>query len=172
MFGLFKPKMAPEGPVQFVAEVDVAKPAEDVYRLVDWSDPGNAKVELGSSVTPVEGTKDRFLMSMPAVPDLTFELQVTEADPGRCYSFGCEIEPQVGRFVSAHEEYHFEAVGEDSCKLTLVNTVNFIPGMTVKEMEQEIGTMGLASQNALIKLKVHAEMGAEAVKSIEAQQFG
>ena len=35
MFGLFKPKRAPEGPVCIELDVEIAKPAGEVYPLID-----------------------------------------------------------------------------------------------------------------------------------------
>lgn len=171
MFGLFKPKLAPEGPVQFTVEMMIDCPAEEVYRLVDWADPKNAKVELGNTVAPAEGCPGRFRMFMPLMPDLSFEFDVTDAEPGLVYGFDCRVTPQLGRLESSHELYRFEPVDENECKLVLVNTVNFLPGLTVKEMDEEVKRMSLACHNALVKLKVHAELGATTVSAIEAHQF-
>lgn len=171
MFGLFKPKLAPEGPVQFTMEMMIDCPAEEVYRLVDWADPKNAKVELGNTVAPAAGHPGRFRMHMPAMPDLSFEFDVTDAEPGVAYGFHCHVTPTVGRLDSSHELYRFESVDESECRLVLINTVHFLPGLTVKQMDEEVRRMSLACHNALVKLKVHAELGAATVSAIEAHQF-
>jgi len=38
MFGLFKPKLAPAGPVEFTFDVEIEKPADEVYALMTFQD--------------------------------------------------------------------------------------------------------------------------------------
>ena len=53
MFGWFKKKPVPSGPITFDFDVLIERPPADVYALVDWGDPLNAKRQLGHTV---EGT--------------------------------------------------------------------------------------------------------------------
>ena len=46
MFGLFKKKKASAGPITLSFAVDIDRPAEEVYPLIDWADPDNAKKAL------------------------------------------------------------------------------------------------------------------------------
>ena len=57
------------------------------------------------------------------------------------------------------------------CLLRLVNEVTFIEGMTMEEFEQELMTMSVATNDALMKLKVLAELGLDAAKSVENASF-
>lgn len=169
MFGFLKPKPAPDGPVQFEVAVEVEKPVSEVYPLIDWADPRNAKRELGHHIEPIDGDPNRFRLILTGMPDHRFDMTVTEAVPNRAYAFSSEIHPRVGRLESDEEHYAFEPIGDDRCKLKLTTIATFKSGLTMKQFEQELAMMTMACQRALIKLKAHAERGAEAVKAIEAQ---
>jgi hypothetical protein len=167
MFDFLKPKPAPEGPVTFDFDIEIERAASEVYALLDWADPRNAKRQLGSDVVPVEDMPGRFRLYLEAMPAHVFEIAVTEAVPDQTYAFECEIEPSVGRLVSSREVYTFEALGPDRCLLRLVNTATLVDGMKMKDFEFELMQLSVACHNALAKLKIHAEQGAEAVRAVE-----
>lgn len=168
MFGMFKKKPVPSGPIPFDFEVMIDRPAADVYPLVDWADPRNAKRQLGHIV---EGQSPHFRLGIASMPDLQFTLDVIEERPGEVYEFSCDIQPRVGRLQSSIERYTFEAVGEGQCLLRLVNQATFIDGMTFAEFEQELMMMSIATNDAIMKLKVLAEMGVDAAKAVEEATF-
>lgn len=171
MFGLAKKKKPaePMGPFEFSHSIQIERPAADVYALVDWADPRNSKRALGNKVEQV--APDRFRMHLDLVPDHRFEMIVTEAVPGKRYAFENEITPSAGQLVSSHETYSVEPLGENSCHLGLTVAVWFNGGLSAEEMAAEVMIMGMSGQNALAKLKVMAEEGAEAVHRIEAAQM-
>lgn len=168
MFSLFKKKPVPSGPIPFDFEVLIDRPAAEVYPLVDWADPRNAKRQLGNVV---EGNSPQFRLRMESMPDLHFTLHVTEELPGEVYAFTCDIQPRVGRLQSNTERYTFEAVNDQQCLLRLVNEVTFIDGISIGEFEQELMMMSVATNDAIMKLKVMAEMGVDAAKSVENATF-
>ena len=172
MFGMFKRKEAePFGPCEFEHSIEIERPAAEVYALVDWSDPRNAKRALGNKVEQVGSAPDRFRLLLDLVPDHRFEMIVTEAVSGQTYAFDNEITPPVGRLVSSSEAYTLEPLGEASCRLSLRITAWFVGGMSVEDTAMEIMMMGTSGQNALAKLKIQAEEGVEAVHAIEAAQM-
>lgn len=168
MFGMFKGRPVPSGPIPFDFDVLIERPAAEVYPLVDWADPRNAKRQLGHKV---EGQSPDFVLHIASMPDHCFALGVTEEKKDEVYAFACDIQPRVGRLKSNHERYSFEAVNETQCLLRLVNEVTFIDGMTMEEFEQELMIMSVATNDALMKLKVHAELGLEAAKAVENASF-
>jgi hypothetical protein len=168
MFGMFKKKPVPSGPIPFDFEVMIDRPAAEVYPLVDWADPRNSKRQLGHAV---EGQSPHFRLAMTSMPDLRITLEVIEERPGEVYEFSCDIQPRVGRLQSSTERYTFEAVNEQQCLLRLVNQATFIDGMTIDQFEQELMTMSIATNDAIMKLKVLAEMGVDAAKSVENATF-
>lgn len=167
MFGLFKPKLAPEGPVEFTFDVEINKSAEEMYALVDWEDPRNAKRATGCEVSQVQGTDDQYLLVIPSMPDLTFRFLVTAAEPARKYAFGCVIEPQFGNLAHNHETYEIEPLSENSCRLTLVTETTFVDGLREKDFVREIAAMTASVQSSLQKLKIQAEHGADVAKALE-----
>jgi hypothetical protein len=169
VFGLFERKVEPVGPFGFGHAIEIEKPAAEVYALVDWADPRNAKRALGNKVEQV--APDRFRLLLDMVPDHTFEMIVTDAVPGETYAFENEITPPVGRLVSSRETYTIEPRGEGACVLTLTVEASFVGGLSDDDMSMEVLMMTVSCGNALEKLKVQAEQGVDAVHRIEAAQM-
>ena len=169
MFGFSKKQRAPSGPIPFDFDVLIDKPTCEVYPLVDWADHRNAKRQLGHVV---EGQSPDFVLHIASMPDHRFTLGITEEEKDKSYAFSCDIQPRVGRLKANHERYSFEAVSESQCLLRLVNEVTFIDGMTMAEFEQELMIMSVATNDALMKLKVLAELGIDAAKAVENATFG
>jgi hypothetical protein len=169
MFGLFRSKRAPEGPVDFCEDIEIARPAAEVYPLIDWADPRNAKRQLGNDIAPVAGTVDRFEMVLNGLPDHRFEIVVTEAEPGHVYEYASRIVPQIGRLVASKERYTLEPLGPDRCRLALRVSAEFDEGLRMREFQHELCTMGTAVHSALEKFRIHAEHGLGASKAVEGQ---
>ncbi len=167
MLGLFKPKMAPEGPVEMGSEVEIDRSVEEVYALIDWADPRNAKRATGNEVREVPGKPGQFEMVMPFMDDVVFEFLVTEAVPHRKYAFGCVIKPSMGNLAYNHETYELEPLGDDKCRLTLTCETTFFDGLRMGEFTQEVATMAASVQSSLQKFKLQAEHGAEVAKAVE-----
>lgn len=172
MFGLFKPKKAPEGPITLSFAVEVDRPVEEVYPLIDWADPRNAKRQLGESVEPIEGSPNLFRLIMSGMPEHDFDMLVTEATPPHSYRYSTDISPRVGRLEASEEHYELEPAGENQCQLSLTIAATFRPGLTEKEFKEEALMIGVACHNALLKLKAHAEGGVDAVRALEKQLYG
>ena len=168
MFGMFKKKPVPGGPITFDFDVMVESPPADVYALVDWADPRNAKRQLGHSVT---GQSPHFELGMKALANHQITFEVLEETPGQVYAFTCDIQPRVGRLVASTDRYTFEDAGHGKCLLRLVNEATFTEGISHREFEQEMIKMSVATNDAIMKLKVLAELGLEAAKSVEYATF-
>ena len=165
MFGLFKSKPAvPAGPYAFTLSMEIDRPASDVYALVDWADPRNSKRQLGHDVSAVDGTTDNYRLVMTEMPDLLFDMIVSEAVPNSRYTFSTEISAPVGRLVESQEDYAIQPLGEDRCELTLTVMVIFQDNMSAADFEEEMFRMNISVHNAVQKLKIHAEEGTQAVR--------
>ncbi len=70
MFDWFKPKKAPEGPVTFDFETEIEAPASEIYALVDFADPRNAKRQMGHSVKRGEVAPGTFILIMKQMPEV------------------------------------------------------------------------------------------------------
>jgi len=167
MFGLFKPKPAPEGPVHFDLATEFACPADEVYALIDWASPRNSKRQLGHEVMPVVGVKGRFRMILKSMPEHMFELQETAVEHGSRYEYVCETLPPFGALVRTNEAYLIEPLGEGACKVTVKTEATFAEGLTLKEFKQEVLVMASACQSALEKLRIQAEHGTDALRAVE-----
>jgi len=173
MFNIFKRKaVEPDGPFEFEHCIEIDRPAAEVYALVDWADPRNAKRALGNKIEQVGTSPDRFRMTLDFVPGHVFEMFVIEAVPGTTYAFENEITPPPGRLVSSRETYTVEPLDEGTCRLWLVVSASFMGGLSTEVLASEAVMVSVSCENALTKLKVHAEQGVEAVHQIEAMQMG
>jgi|SRR5687767_12739017 hypothetical protein len=171
MFGNLKRKAEPVGPFEFEHSIEIARSAAEVYSLVDWGDPANAKRALGNKVERVATSPDRYRLWLDLVPDHRFEMIVTKTVPGQSYAYETEITPSIGRLVSSHESYSIEALDGGACRLSLVVTVSFQGGLSEEDLAMEVMMMGMSGENALAKLQIQAEQGVEAVHAIEAAQM-
>jgi len=167
MFGLFKSRKVPEGPVHFDLAGEFACPAQEVYALLDWSSPTNSKRLLGHEVMPVVGMKGRYRMILKSLPDHIFELQEMRVEPGKHYEYVCEIMPPFAALVRTTESYRIEPLGENACKVTQRTEATFSDGMRYKDFQQEVMVMASACQSALEKLRIQAEHGTAALRAVE-----
>jgi hypothetical protein len=172
MFDWFKPKMAPEGPVTFDFETEIEAPASEIYALVDFADPRNAKRQMGHSVERGEGSRDTFVLIMKQMPDAEFVLSVTDATAPLNYGYRCDPRPQQGRLQWSAERYTIEDRGDGKCLVTLLVEAQFDEPMPQDEYAQHVGMMAAGCDMALEKLKLQAERGLEAVLEYERTQFG
>ena len=169
MFGLFKSKMAPEGPVGFDFDIEIDSPVAEVYALIDFADPRCAKRQLGKIVATGDG---EFDMRIDMLPDAVFKVAVSEAAPNKVYAFTCSASPQIGKLLHDTERYEFEELGPNSCRLRLTVDAQFEHGMKERAWAKQISLMAQGCEIALAKLKLHAEHGLDAVREVERMQMG
>lgn len=167
MFEWFKRKVVSRGPVTVDFDVAITKPAADVYALIDFADPRNAKRHLGEVRQIGPAT---FRMNLDLVPNMLFDITVTEASAPLVYAFSTVITPRPGRLLRSCERYEIEPDGSDACVLRLICEATFIDGLTEKQFTKEVEMISVAVDNALAKLKIHAEQGLDAVREIERMQ--
>ena len=166
MFGLFKPKMAPEGPVEIEMDIEIERSAEDVYALVDFGDPRNHKAAVGTITrTGPQG----FDMVLDMLPDLTFPIVELEAVPHRTYTIESVLPEGLGRLLKTVERCDIEPLGPDRCKVSTNTLATFAP-MKLRDFQGEVAMIAMACNNSLAKLKIHAEEGVETIRDIEARQ--
>jgi hypothetical protein len=168
MFGWFKPRMAPEGPVEIEMDAEIERPADEVYALVDFGDPRNYKAEVGTITRT--GAKS-FDMVLDMLPDLTFPITEIEAEPGRSYTIESVLPEEVGgKLCKTVERCEIEPLGENSCKVTTTTLATFHP-MKLRHFDGEVAMLAMACNNSLMKLKIHAEQGVETIREIEVCQI-
>ncbi len=175
MFGFLKKKPLVQGPVTFTTEIEIGASASVVYGLVDISGPGFTHVQLGNTVTMVEQGEaaglGQFELKMKDLDDLTFHLNVTQAQPHTLHTHECVIEPLVGRLVKTVETVAIEALAPDKCHIVQTVEVTFEDGMSEQAVAEELVMMTMSVENSLEKLAIHAEQGVDAVRAYESENF-
>jgi len=168
MFGLFKPKLAQEGPYPFEIETEIEASAAEVFALLDFADPRNALKARGATIAAVDGAGQRFVMKLPQVPGLEFHVDVIERVAPNHYAYAIVIDPLVGRMAASTESYTVSDVPGGGCRVRLENAVTFQQGLREKDLPEEFAMVTLALYRTLAKLKLQAEQGVEAVLALDA----
>jgi len=171
MLPFFRRKVVPAGPHEFGAEIEIERPASEVYPLLDFADPRNAKRELGDRVEAIAGAPGRFDLVVDVLPDATFSLTVTAEERDREYAFWCVSAPLFGNVARSHERYVLEDLGKEGCRLILTQTIEFDRELSEDEYGMEAMMLTFAGFSALAKIKLHAEEGVEAVKAMSEAQM-
>lgn len=170
MFGLFKRKnqlLNPGEPIELKTSIEIARPASEIYALLDFDDTRNQLRVRGHEVRRVADDPTEFRLWYNRLPDHTFLFEVTDAIPDRLYAFSGKIVPPIGCRVEAHEAYFIDTLTDVSCRVNLINTILHLPDLTEAELAEELGRSSLAAANSLTKLKLQAEQGIEAVEQFE-----
>jgi hypothetical protein len=166
MLGLFKKKMAPDGPVDFTTEMQIEASPFKVYSHLDWLSEDHTYRALGEHVETIDSARGFYRMHVAAMPGHQFDFAVTEAEPGKRYGYVSETRPIIGRLVDMHSRYELVALNDGtSCLVKSHGTARFVDGLTQHQLDEEMSRMSLACHNSLAKLKIHAEYGIEAVRN-------
>ncbi|MEO1048072.1 MAG: SRPBCC family protein [Pseudomonadota bacterium] len=171
MFGFNKNKRAIEGPIEFTAEVEINRPAFEVFPLIDVSDPRFSPAQRGAEVRAVDGKPNHFEMTVEEFDDAVFHFNVLERVEGLRHKAECEMVPHMFALVKAVEEHTIEPVGEGKCLVKICVSADFDPDLSDEEVANEAAMMSMAVTGDLEKLAVHAEEGLEAVKALEEDEF-
>jgi hypothetical protein len=170
MVATAKKVMVPAGPHEFVMQIAIGRPVGEVYPLLDLSDPRHAKRQLGGRLEPTGSQPRQFALIVSELPDAVFTLTVTHEAPEREYGYTCEAKPLFGRVARSHEHYALHPSGGDGCRIVLTHTVTFGAPLCHQAYGLEAMMLTFANYSALSKIKLHAEEGAEAVRSLMAAQ--
>jgi hypothetical protein len=173
MLGLFRKTAAaepagldPEAPIEIKTSVMIDQSPDEVYALLDFADDRHQMRARGNPVQRIGSDPDEFRAWFDRAPNLNFLFKVDEAVPGHRYAYFARIVPPVGKRIQAREDYRLEAV-DGGCKVTFVNTIQHVPGLTMAELDREVARSTTATLNGLSKLKLQAEKGVEAVFAFE-----
>ena len=170
MFGLFKrgkAQLVPDEPIELKVSIEIGRPAAEVYPLLDFADERHQLRARGNLIREIESSPQTYRLWYNLAPDLNFLFTVTEAVPGEAYAYSAVIVPPVGLRTGSHEAWTLESLGDDACTVTFVNTIHHVPGLTQTQLGEEIGKSSNAAATALTKLRIHAEIGVEAVEEFE-----
>ncbi|MEO0699223.1 MAG: hypothetical protein AAFY81_05835 [Pseudomonadota bacterium] len=160
-----------EGPVEFTAEVDIQRPASDVFPLLDLADPRFRQAQCGAQVQRIEGEQERYDVVLEQMDDVVFHFQVLERTAGQRYTIECAMEPQINALKMAVEAYAIEPIGEAACRVRLTTSAAFNDDLSDEEIANEIAMMSMAVTQDLEKLAVLAEEGLDALKALEEEEL-
>ncbi|MEO0589734.1 MAG: hypothetical protein AAFZ11_04150 [Pseudomonadota bacterium] len=159
-----------EGPVEFTAEVDIQRPASDVFPLLDLADPRFRQAQC-AQVQRIEGEQERYDVVLEQMDDVVFHFQVLERTAGQRYTIECAMEPQINALKMAVEAYEIEPIGEAACRVRLTTSAAFNDDLSDEEIANEIAMMSMAVTQDLEKLAVLAEEGLDALKALEEEEL-
>ncbi|MEO1731960.1 MAG: hypothetical protein AAFR64_14660 [Pseudomonadota bacterium] len=171
MFGFNKKKRMIEGPVEFIMEAEIQRPAHEVFPLIDMADPRYCHVQRGAELRQIEGSSDRYDMVVEEMDDVVFQFRVLERVEGERHSIECTIKPQINALVKSVETHVIKPISDSACHVTLTTSATFDEDLSDEEVTGEIAMMSAAVSDDLEKLAVLAEEGLEAVKALDEAGF-
>ncbi len=156
MFGLFSRK---NEPLSLEGTATVGAPARIVFSLVDFASPQCRLLARGFEFSERTARRGRFTAHDPDMPGLRFEFEVDTYEEPAAYGYVSRIfsDEPVGAFERMREEYRIEALGAQTCRVT-VRTKNWWRD-TVKRRDRrhQEASMTEAVMRDLAKLKLEAE---------------
>ncbi len=171
MFGFSKKKRLIEGPIDFTSEVEIDRSSAEVFPLIDIADARFCHAQRGAKIAPVQGEEGRYDLTIEEMEGVTFQFRVLENVPGALHKLECIIEPRINDLTHSVELYRIESIGEAACRVELTTTATFDESLSDEEVAEEIATMSAAVNMDLLKLKVLAEDGLEAVEAMDDDPF-
>ncbi|MEM9309836.1 MAG: hypothetical protein AAGA34_00190 [Pseudomonadota bacterium] len=160
-----------EGPIEFEAEVEIDRPAAEVFPLIDMTDPRFGHAQRGAEVQVKGEAREKITMTVEQFDDAVFHFTVLERVEGARHKAECTMVPQLYALVKSIEDYTIEPQGDAACLVKIVTNAEFDAELSDEEVANEIAMMSMAVNGDLEKLKVLAEKGIEAVKAIEQDEF-
>ncbi|UAB77566.1 hypothetical protein INR77_12305 [Erythrobacter sp. SCSIO 43205] len=160
-----------EGPIEFTADIDIDRPAADVFPLIDVANPRFRSAQSGAIVKRVEGTEDRFEMVIEGL-ETVFKFHVTERIEGEKHALISTMEPQLFALAKSVETHEIEPTSDSSCKVTLKTFATFDSDLSIEQLASEAAMMSRAVVSELEKLKTLAEEGMEGLKAMEDAEMG
>ena len=162
LFGLVGER-SPAEPVHFEQTIRIAARPGDLFPLVDWGNQEHLWRQRGHRVTQQED--GAYLLRISSLPGTRFEIRVVRDDRPNSYVYESVTTPMIGKLIGSHEEYRFEQLEGDLCRVTLAVDARFVPGLRPRVWRFEQEKMHISLHNALAKLKLMAEEGIEAVET-------
>lgn len=169
MFGLFKRRDA--APLQVEADMDIDRPVEAVYALLDMASPTNAMRERGHEVLADPDVAGRFHADEPSDASIGYVINVEEAQPPHRYVTRLSFAGgrAVGVVLRDRSVYSLmpDDKGGGGCRVILESEFEILPGISQRKQREHQGMLVMAVWNDLLRLKIHAEQGAAAAKAAQ-----
>ncbi|MEM6666825.1 MAG: SRPBCC family protein [Pseudomonadota bacterium] len=163
MFGLGrKPK---NEPIVVEVDIDIEASADDVFDLLDLASPKCALRERGMDFGEAPELKNRYSATMADMPGMVFHFEVQEREKPSRYVFASwfDSDEPLGALEQGHSVYVIRAYDNGHCSVELTETATLTPGLSQGERASEDAMIRLSVVQDLMKLKLHAEGGADAV---------
>ena len=164
MFGLFGRRVAPADPVTFLNEITIASPPEEVFALIDVSDPRYRQTGMGHEL--IELGKDDYLLTLVFAPDEPLRVKIGERRSPQFYATRTILAPSMGTLDVVEEEYTLSRTADGGTRVSVTTKATFYAGISWSRYGKELCFVSVACLNELRKLKLHAERGAEAARAV------
>lgn len=152
-------------PIVVNADIDIEVSAEEVFDLLDLASPRCALRERGFLFEAMLADKSRYSATNEDLPGIVFHFEILERTVPSHYvlSSWFESETPLGALEQSHSAYVVRPTGDTTCKVSLTETATLHSGLSKSQRAAEDSMIRLAVVQDLMKLKLHAENGADAV---------
>ena len=155
----------PAASIENDGETVIAASAADIFERLDLASPRNALRERGFVFGPGNPAYNIFEATDPAQPEIVQIFEVTEYLPRKRYCFRSTFhsEASVGGLLEAASEYTIVPQKDGRHLLHLQETSVLKPGLTRNQYILERATLNFSVFRNLARLRLHIELGADAV---------
>lgn len=167
MFGFNKHRRMIEGPVEFTFEIEIERPASEVFPLIDVADPHFSHAQRGAKIRRVDGEDSRYDMTIEEIDDAVFQFTVLERVEGARHTLSAVMVPQMFALEKSIEAHVIKPLGDSACRVILTTQATFVSTLSDQEVADEVAVLSEAITRDLAKLKALAEDGLDAVMAME-----
>jgi len=146
-------------------EIDIEASCAIVYDKLNLHSPRNRYIERGFSLTPRDGQKNHFIMTLPNLPDLQFFMQEHCAIPYERYDIHCDFPPgePVGILTGDRSSYRLKPLKDDHCRLTCHVDYQTVP-LSEKDIQEHSAMLTISLHDDIARLKALIEDGVKAAE--------
>lgn len=153
-------------PIKISAEIEIEASCAAVYAALDLRCPDNRYLRRGFTLTPHKVVPGDFVMTMPNLPHLIFNMHEHLAKPYERYDIHCHFPTgkPVGILTGDHSSYRLTPLPNGYCHLICHVAFHTIP-LSKKGVEKHAAMLFVSLNDDLARLKAMVEEGAEAAET-------
>ncbi len=168
MLNLFR-KPQPAEPLDISADVEIDRCVDTVFDLIDFESPNFMLLARGYGIVEHDREARVITFSDPHFPDMHHQFSIMAHVPGEelHYISRTICDAPCGLLNWVRTEVTLTALESDRCRATYSDLVHFQPFKSKRLMAEHYALYTRAMYDAMMKIKIQAEDGAEAVIALE-----
>lgn len=157
-------------PIVITRSVMIEAPREIVFDLLDFSSPSNVLRACGYEFRENAFGLGRYCATHPDAEGVVYHFEVDDIVPNMVIGFRSWLDTDLANtaVTGSRSDYELFAVGEDRCRLEMVETAAVKPRTGRKALKREEVAMAELVDAHLHRIKLIAEFGTDADADVAA----